>query len=199
MRPYTSIILSLLILFTTTSALAESINGRFGLTGKLGALVPLKDSDISGIDFETSTGFTGGGGVIYGFGNNLAAELEVSHTPSMDVEIGGNEVAEAELTDISFGIVYRLMTANRLVPYIGGGVDAIRGDISDSKLDWTVGGHARAGVDYFLYRRVALNADMRYIFAAKSDIEQNGVKVGEFDPMSFVATIGVKLFLPDDL
>ena len=69
----------------------------------------------------------------------------------------------------------------------------------DSKLDWTVGGHVNGGIDYFLNRSIALNADVRGIFAAKSDIEQNGVKVGKFDPMSFVATVGVRLFLPEKL
>ena len=66
--------------------MAETINCRLGLTGKFGAIVPLKDSSISGTTFETDTGFTGGGGLIYGIGDSLAAELDVTHAPSMDVE-----------------------------------------------------------------------------------------------------------------
>ncbi|RPH74109.1 porin family protein [bacterium] len=181
------------------NAMAESINCRLGLNGRIGAIVPLEDSRIRGITFDTDPGFAGGGGLVYGLSDSLAVELDVIHAPSMDVEIGGTNVSEAEMTDISLGMLYRMTPGNKLVPYIGVGVDAIKGDISDSKLDWTVGGHVNGGVDYFLNRSIDLNADVRGIFAAKSDTEQNDVTVGKFDPMSFVATIGVRLFLPETL
>ncbi|MFZ3207583.1 MAG: porin family protein [Geobacteraceae bacterium] len=178
------------------SAMAESIEGRLGLTGKLGVIVPLKDSDVGGASFETRTGFAAGGGLIYGFNKYLAGEIDIIHAPSMDVKIGGTKVAEAQFTDFSLGLQFRIMPDHALVPYLGVGGDAIKGDIDDTTLDWTFGGHVNGGIDYFLNKSIALNADVRGIFAAKSDIKQNDVTVGKFDPISFVATVGVRLFLP---
>ena len=64
------------------SALAESINGRLGLTGKVGFIVPLKDITINGGETgEHDTGFAGGGGLMYGFGDNFAVELDVFPCP----------------------------------------------------------------------------------------------------------------------
>ena len=195
MRSAISFTLCLLLLFSST-ALAESINGRLGLTGKVGGIVPTNDSDIKGVNFENSGGFAGGGGLIYGFTDSLAAEFDVTHAPSLDAKIGGAKVGETQFTDISLGLQYRIMPEKRLVPYLGLGGDAIKGDIENSSLDWTYGGHVNAGVDFFLNRSIALNLDFRGVFAAKSDISQNGATVGKFDPMSFVGTVGIRLFLP---
>jgi outer membrane protein len=179
------------------NAMAESINGRLGLTGKAGFIVPLNDSSINGTTFETSTGFAFGGGLIYGFCNNFAGEVDVTHAPSMNVKIGGIKIAEAQSTDIGLGIQYRIMPGNKLVPFIGIGADFIKGDIDASTLDWTVGGHVNGGIDFFLNKSIAITADFRYLFGAKSDITQNGVKVGKFDPMNVSGTVGIRLFLPE--
>ena len=195
MRTAISCTLCLLLLLTST-CWAESIKGRLGLTGKVGAIVPVRDSDIKGVNFETDAGFAGGGGLIYGFTDNLAAEFDVTHAPSLDANIAGTKAGEAQFTDISLGLQFRIMPGQRLVPYVGAGGDAIKGDIENSTLDWTYGGHVNAGVDVFLNKSIALNLDLRGVFAAKSDIKQNGVTVGKFDPMSFVGTVGIRLFLP---
>jgi outer membrane protein len=197
MRTIISCTLCLLILLTS-NAMAESINGRLGLTGKAGFIMPLKDGSVNGTTFETSTGFVGGGGLIYGFGNNFAAEVDISHAPSMDVKIGGTKISEAQSTDVGLGIQYRIMPDHKLVPFIGIGADFIKGNIDASTLDWTVGGHLNGGVDFFLTKGIALTADFRGVFAAKSDIKQNGSVVGKYDPTSFIGTFGVRLFLPED-
>lgn len=182
------------------NAMAESIDGRLGLTGKLGVIVPLANSEIKGSTFWLSdTGFAAGGGLIYGFGKNFAAELDVTHVPSLDVKMGtGAKISEAQFTDVSLGLLYRIMPAHRFVPYIGGGADFIKGDIENTSLDWTVGGHANGGLDYFVNNSIVLNIDCRAVFAEKSDIQMNGVNVGKFDPMNVVTTFGVRLFLPEN-
>ena len=180
------------------NAMAESINGRLGLTGKAGFVVPLQDGSINGTAFETSTGFAFGGGLIYGFCKNFAGEVDVTHAPSMNVKIGGIKVAEAQSSDIGLGIQYRIMPGSKIVPFIGIGADFIKGDIDASTIDWTIGGHVNGGVDFFLNKSIALTADIRGVYAAKSDITQNGVKVGKFDPTSFIGTVGIRLFLPEN-
>lgn len=181
------------------NAMAESINGRLGLTGKLGVVVPLADSTINGSTFYLSdAGFTGGGGLMYGIGDYLALEADITHVPSLDVKMGGGtKVAEAQFTDFSLGLQFRILPGISLVPYIGVGGDVIKGDIDGSTLDWTYGGHVNGGFDYFVNKSIALNLECRGIFAVKSDIQQNGVTVGKFDPMSVVTTFGVRLFLPE--
>lgn len=180
------------------NAMAESINGRLGLTGKIGFVVPLNDSEIKGSSFGLDDiGFAGGGGLIYGFGNCFAAELDVAHIPALDVVQGTTKIDEAEFTDISLGLQFRIMPTHRLVPYIGGGIDFIKGDISDSTLDWAVGGHVNGGIDFFLNKSIALVLDCKAVFAEKSDIKQQDVTVGKFDPTSVITTFGVRLFLPE--
>lgn len=180
------------------NAMAESIKGRLGLTGKLGFIVPLKDLTLNGAaNRELNTGLAGGGGLIYGLGDNCALELDVTHAPAMDVKIGGVKQGELQTTDISLGLQYRIMPEHHLVPYIGVGADFIKGDIENSTVDWTYGGHANVGVDCFVNRSIALTADFKYVFGAKGDILLNDVKIGKYDPMSFIGTFGVRLFLPE--
>jgi len=194
------LLIILMIIFSTSTVLADNIGGRLGLTGKAGVLMPLKNDFISGTS-ESKTGFAAGGGLIYGINSNFAAELDITHVPSLDVEISGSKAFEASITDLSLGIQYRFMPEKHLVPFIGAGVDFIKGDLehvagNSHDLDWTAGGHVNAGVDYFVTRGIALTADFKGIFAAAGDIKTGSIKVGEYDPTSFVGTFGVRLFLP---
>ena len=181
------------------TAMAESINGRLGLTGKAGFIVPLKDLvDNSGGELgEHNIGFAGGGGLIYGLGNCFALELDITHAPSTEVKLAGVKVGDQQTTDYSLGLQYRIMPSHHLVPYVGLGADFIKGDIENSKIDWSYGGHVNGGLDYFLNKSVAVVADLKFVFGVKSDITINNVPVGKYDPMSFIGTFGVRLFLPE--
>jgi outer membrane protein len=194
---------TLAIILATGTAMADSIDGRFGLTGKAGVIVPLKDDFISSTT-ESKTGFAFGGGLIYGFNKNFAAELDVTHVPKLDVEISGSKVFEASFTDLSLGVQYRFIPENRLVPYLGVGADFIKGELTNLAgnkydLDWTAGGHVNAGLDYFINRGIALNADFRGVLTAKGDIKDGDVWKGEYDPMSFIGTVGIRFFLPENV
>lgn len=185
----------------TTTAMAENINHRLGLTGKLGFMVPLtnsQDSHINNTAFELSSNaaFTGGGGIIYGLGKYFALEADITYVPSLDVVTGSTKVAEGEFFDWGLGVQYRMLPDSRLVPYVGVGADFIKGNIEDTTLDWTFGGHVNAGLDYFITKGVALNVDCRALLAQKSDIIMNGKSVGKFDPMNVTATFGARFFLP---
>lgn len=196
-------ILSLTLIFSlllASSVPAASIDNRLGLTGKLGFFVPMQDDLISGTS-DSKTGLAAGGGLIFGLNENLAAELDITHMPSIDVEQAGAKVGDASLTDVSIGLQYRFTPERQLVPYLGAGLDFINGDFKnkfDQKydFDWTFGGHVSAGVDYFATKGVALTAEMRGIFAAKGDIKNTGY---EYDPTGFAGTVGIRLFLPERL
>ena len=190
------------LILASGTALADGIDGRLGFTGRAGALVHLQDDFISG-STATRTGLAAGGGLILGFGNNFAAEIEVSQAPSLDAtEVGGSKKYEATLTDVAFGFQYRIAPDNRLVPYLGAGVDFIRGNLSQAggpkfDLDWTEGGHVNAGFDYFITKGIAFTTDMRGVFAFAGDVKSGGIKVGDYHPTSFIGTVGIRLFLPE--
>lgn len=199
-----SIILSLIL--ASGIACAESISGKFGLTGKAGVMVPLRDRFISSSAItgtaEGQSDFAGGGGFIYGIGDNLALEIEALRVPNLDVEISGTKVYEASLTDLSLGLQYRITPNSRLVPVIGAGFDFIKGDLEAAtgagySMDWAFGGHVHAGADYFVIPGIALAVDLRGIYTTRGDINAGDVKVGKYDPLSFVGTLGVRLFLPE--
>lgn len=187
----------LILSVTATTAMANSIDHRMGLTGRLGAFVPLADSKINGNTFWFSeAGLAAGGSLIYGFSKYLAAEIDVTHVPNLDVIMNQGKVAEANFTDVSLGLQYRIMPENRFVTYIGAGGDFIKGSIDNATLDWTYGGHVNAGFDYFINNGIALNLDCKAVLAAKSDIMMNNTYVGKFDPMSVSTMLGVRLILP---
>jgi outer membrane protein len=188
---------------TVSSALGASLDRRFGVTGKAGAQVPLQDDFISSTT-ESRAGIAYGGGIIYGFAKDFAVEIDVTHAPQLDVEIAGSKAYEGKLTDVAVGFQYRIASENRLVPFIGVGADFIKGSLdhvisrADYSLEWTEGGHVNVGVDYFITRGIALNAEARYVFAFDGDVKSGGTKVGTYDPMSFVGTVGLRLMLPED-
>ena len=195
---------SLLASSLAGNALADGIGGRLGVFGKAGLAVPVQDDFISGTS-KTKIAFITGGGLIYGITDSLAAEMDVSHAPSLDVETAGVKTFKGSLTDISLGVQYRFSPDKPVVPYLGIGADFITGELEHAvtgnkyDLEWTPGGHINAGVDYFITKGIALTADIRGIVAVKGDIKRGDSKVGNFDPASFQATFGVRLFLPSKL
>ena len=181
-------------------AMADSIDGRLGVTGKAGAFVPLQDDFISSTS-QSRTGLAAGGGIIYGFCRNLAAEVDVNQVPKLDVEISGSKAYDATLTDVALGVQYRMTNEKRLVPFFGAGADFIRGSLkyvsgASYDMEWTEGGHLSMGLDYFLAKGIALTAELRGLAALKGDITSAGTKVGEYNPMVVIGTLGFRLMLP---
>ena len=198
---FKTIFLTVAALFLAVGpALADGMDGRFGVTLKAGALVPLKDAFIEATS-ETKSGLAYGGGLIYGFSRHLAGELDVTHAASLGVRQSGVKVGEVSMTDIALGLQYRLTPDSRLVPYIGAGVDVITGELDNNNgdkfdLSWTVGGHVNVGIDYFITRGIALSADIRGVYAAKGDVGSSRL---DYDPRCVIGTIGLRLFLPEHL
>lgn len=181
------------------NAMADSIAGRVGITGRLGFLIPT-DSDFNDRKLETDAGFVGGGGIIYGINKNLAAEIDITRTEfGSNLPSSGLDQGDFGVTNIALGVQYRFMiTPQQLVPYAGGGLDILvndyeRPDGTKPDVDTVVGVHLCGGIDYFIMKQLALNAEARAVIAPEADIKQPG-NSGHFDPSSFSGTIGVRLF-----
>lgn len=189
----------IIVIMAAAPTMAYETEGRLGVTVKAGALAPLRDDFIDRTS-DTDTDLAYGGGLIYGFTRHLAGELDVTHAPALDVTQGGLKVGEASMTDVSLGLQYRFAPETRIVPYLGAGFDFITGEFTnltddDFNLDWTVGGHVNAGIDWFLNKSIALSVDVRGVYAAKGSMESTSL---DYDPTSLIATVGFRLLLPDD-
>lgn len=180
---------------TAGTAMADSIKGKVGITGKVGFLNPA-DNKAEFYDNSTDSGFVAGGGLIVGLDDHFAVEFEVTQANF------GSARGDFGTTDFSFGGQYRFALQQRqLVPYLGVGVDILANDF-DAKdgylydVDSKIGGHVSGGFDYFLQRNLALTAEVRGVIAPEADItdRQTGDNWGTFDPSSFSTTVGLRFF-----
>lgn len=164
------------------SAFADSIKGRVGVTGKIGFTIPANG------DNDTDNGFIGGAGVIYGIDNTIAVEADITRSTF------GSNIGDFDVTDLALGAQYRFaLSQPQLVPYLGAGLDFLMIDADGGNdVDNTFGVHAKAGVDYFLMKQLALTAEAKLLVAPDADI--NGPNKGDFNPTSFSTTVGVRYF-----
>jgi outer membrane protein len=167
---------------------ADSIEGKIGVTGKIGVLLP-SDGDFNSVKDETDAGFIFGGGLIYGIDKHFAAEIDVTRT-SFD-----SKLTNFGVTNIALGAQYRFaLSQPQFVPYLGAGVDILLNDADRGySVDNTVGVHAAAGIDYFLMKKVALTAEAKLLVAPDTDINGPGGR-GNFNPTAFSSTFGVRYF-----
>lgn len=185
--------LAAVALLAAGTASADSISGKFGVTGKIGFQVPA-DNESDFFHNSTDTGVVGGGGVIYGIDKNWAVKGEVTRAAF------GSETGDFGVTDISFGVQYHFIPHNRLVPFAGAGLDILLSDYypnfdSSRNVDTTLGAHLSGGVDYFVQKQLALTAELKGVLAPTTDItDRFGNHVGNFDPSSLSGTVGVRYF-----
>ncbi|OGU08190.1 MAG: hypothetical protein A2075_04675 [Geobacteraceae bacterium GWC2_58_44] len=179
---------------TAGTAMADSIKGRVGVTGKIGVSIPA-DNNSDFYSNDTDAGLIGGVGLIYGLDGRFAAEFGVTRTDF------GSQTGDFGVTNVSLGGQYRFALSDRqLVPYLGGGLDILVSDYdpydgSRRDVDTTVGAHASAGADYFLLKQLALTGEAKLVVAPDADITNRfGERRGDFDPSSFSSTIGVRYF-----
>lgn len=180
----------------TGDAIADSIKGRVGVTGRLGVFVPAEGEQVgSGIVIETDTSFIGGGGFIYGIDDHWAAELDVTHT-EFGADVAGSH-GDFSTTIITLGPQFRLieLPVPHLVPYVAAGLDILINDVNVGDVDTVVGAHLTAGVDYFLLKELAFTGEIKGILATEADVTNaNGAKIADFDPSGVAITVGIRYF-----
>jgi len=192
----TLICLMAILTISTAQAEAQNIRGKIGITGQIGFVIPA-DSDY-GADkskLETDAGIVVGGGIIYGIDKNWAAEVKVTRS-SFDAQTPtGSIKGDFDIVDIALGGQYRFeINQPNLTPYAGAGLDILLNDFDrpGHSVDNTVGIYAAGGVDYFLLRNLALNAEGKLLIAPETDI--HGGNGGNFDPSGFSGMFGVRFF-----
>ncbi|MBC7962935.1 MAG: outer membrane beta-barrel protein [Steroidobacteraceae bacterium] len=174
---------------TTGAAMADSIKGKAGITGRVGFLIPA-DGEIGPFKNDTDAGIIGGGGFIFGIDNHFAAEVDVTRS-AFESQFG-----DFGVTNIALGAQYRFaLEQPKLVPYVGAGLDILIIDADQGRtVDTTAGVHASGGVDYFLMKQLALTTEAKLVVAPDTDINNSTGKVGNFDPLAFSTTFGVRYF-----
>ncbi len=183
---------ALALTVSVESAMAESIEHRLGVTGRLGFIVPSDSTELGLGTIGTNVDFIGGGGFIYGVTRNIAAELDITYAG-----FGSTAGVNFDITNIALGGQYRFtdIPVMHLVPYGGAGLDILlNGADQGASVDDVVGVHLSAGVDYFIQSSIALNAEMKGVLAPDADIKTFGNKIGNFDPTSFSMTVGLRYF-----
>jgi outer membrane protein len=190
--------LLVIVMFGTADAMAESIAGRFGVTGRLGFLIP-HDSDFEDFKLETDAAFVGGGGLIYGIDRMFAVELDITRSEFGSNRVSGRNTGDFGITDIALGAQYRFNVQNpKLLPYLGAGLDILLTDYTTefgvkAKVDDTVGIHLNGGLDYFFLKAIAVNVELKALVTAAADINA-GVFTGHFDPSNVSGTVGIRYF-----
>jgi len=177
------------ISLTAAAAMADSIQGKIGVTAKAGLLFPA-DGNYGPSTNHTDIGGIGGVGVMYGYDNNFAAEAEITRSNFH------SDVGTFGVTDLSLGVQYRFMIdPSRVVPFVGAGLDILVNNLNhDRDVDTTVGVHVKGGCDYFISRQLALTAEANLVVAPDADITGPSGKIGELDPTSLSTTVGFKYF-----
>ncbi len=188
--------LALVIALTTGTAMADSIKGKVGVTGRLGFVVPSDGVYASGSnlnDYRSNVGIVYGGGFLYGVDQNWAAELDITNS-HFDLDHFGGTGPSADMINIAMGAQYRFIPQEKLVPYIGFGLDVLVNDLDGFDVDPTVAAHVSGGVDYFLRKNLALTAEAKIVAGQEADIKYNGDRVGRFSTTNFNTTFGVRFF-----
>jgi outer membrane protein len=179
------------VALTAGAAMAENIDGRLGVTGRLGFLLPADHDNSANPD----AGFVGGGGLIYGIGSNIAADLEVTHASF------GSDRGDFGLTDIALGAQYRFkLTDHHWVPFAGAGLDILVSDLDGNNgerltHDTRIGVHAKGGIDYFINKQFALTVEGKAVVARRTDIiDRFGDHVDHYTPTNLTSTVGIRYF-----
>ena len=181
------------VALTAGTAMADSIKGRIGVTGKIGFLLPA-DNGVDIPNNRTDAGFIGGASLIYGIDDHFAAELEVSRTAF------SSDTGDFGVTNVSLGGQYRFaLPSPQLVPFVGAGLDILVSDYDPNfgpraDVDTTVGAHLAGGVDYFIARQLALTAEAKLVAAPNTSVTDSIGGRGNFDPSSFSGTVGIRYF-----
>ena len=142
---------AVLFLFAST-AMAESIAGKVGITARGGASYILSseftDEGLIAInsnpnrcvykDLKRGIGWDAGGGIIYGITDNLAVNFDVIYSQA-DVKMTEEttttapyeyKLGKGSTIDFALGVQWRFMPKSSFVPYIGAGFDIMMNRIN---------------------------------------------------------------------
>ena len=177
---------AVVFLFATT-VMADSIDGKVGITARGGASYISNSAWKNPVDREINPdiGWTAGGGIMYGLTDNLAVNFDVIYfqaglkaSSPYDPSVGYN-ITTGKTYDFAVGVQWRFMPKSRFVPYVEAGFDAMYNEIlltdewqasldargGCASVERTYGGHLSVGADYFITPNIALNAEIRRLWS----------------------------------
>ena len=142
----------LFLLICSSNVLAEVKPGAFTITPFIGGYSFEGDQ---GIDNDTTYGLGAG----YNLGSNWGIEMVGNYVKTeLDPDTGDIDVGLLRLDSL-----YHFMPTEKLVPYIGVGIGAIKFDPDKGNDDTNFLANYGAGIKYFFNETVALRADIRHI------------------------------------
>jgi len=176
-------------------AFAESIEGKLGLTARLGFIMPA-DSELNGANLSSDLGFSGGGGLLFGVTKNVAIEVEAT-VASYDLKNSTFAKNGATVTNLSFDALYRFAAHSKATPYLGGGLSFLFSDYANADVDTVIGINVKGGLDYFITPQIAINMELKAVLSPTADMRTPTtapVTYGSFDPSSFSCLFGARYF-----
>jgi outer membrane protein len=204
------------LLLLASTAMADSITGKFGITGR-GGISYNFDSKLTddGVAFtgtdskiKVGPGWAAGGGIMYGITDNLAVEFDVIYGQAK-AEIMNTDIGVGKTIDFALGAQWRFMPQSKFVPYVGAGLDVFWNKFSadqtlfgDTSIDVAVtyGAHVSAGVDFFIMRNLALNAEIRGVYSTDGDMKASndpaGTVFAKYNPSNISGFLGIRFFFP---
>ena len=214
------------LLLLASTAMADSIAGKFGITVRGGASYILNseftdeaiasfagDGVVVDKDIKPGIGLGGGVGIMYGITDNLAVNFDVIYMQT-DVKATGNGVevtmGKGKTYDFALGAQWRFMPKSQFVPYVGAGFDILLNKFDPSD-EWgdpgvtldvatTYGGHLSVGADFFFTPNIALNAEIRGLYSTKGDItasdDPSGTAWAKYNPSNISGFLGIRFFFP---
>lgn len=180
------------------TAAAENLEGKIGVTGRLGFTLPA-DSEWNGATGTKLTGdigFIGGGGLLFGVTRNVAVEVEAT-AATIDLENNWHaKDGTATVTNLSFNALYRFATSSKATPYLGGGLSILFSDYTDADVDTVIGINVKGGLDYFIAPQIALNIELKGVLSPTANMRDltGHYPDGSFDPSSFSCLFGARYF-----
>lgn len=211
------------LLLFSNAGMASSVAGKVGITarGGVGYFLNNEFTDTAAANWNVDktikggTGWTGGGGIMYGITDNLSVDFDViySQVEVTMTPVGGSNAVfgKGKTIDISLGAQWRFMPKSAFVPYLGAGVDFMinKFDLYDAystpgeslDVDNTYGGHLNLGADYFITPNIALNAEFRYLYSTSGDMKRKypgdpEIVAATYSPSNISGFAGIRFFFP---
>jgi OOP family OmpA-OmpF porin len=207
------------LLLLASTAMADSIAGKVGVTARGGASYIFNSSyftdevrEGTNLDMKPGWGWTAGAGIMYGITDHLAVDFDAIYMQA-PFDASGNGVSKWNMgtgrtIDLALGAQWRFIPKSRFVPYVGAGVDFLinnfdlsnefkaSADVSSVKVDNTWGGHLSVGADFFITPNIALNAEVRGLYSTKGDLKNDpsGITYAKYDPSNVSGFLGIRFF-----
>lgn len=207
--------LCLVLVLCACNAMAVETAGKFGFAVRGGMTRPADArliNQASGVPtrIDTDDGIAINGSILYGLRNpndNFALELETTYS-SIKANYQGVKIADIRSFDSAVGLQYRfdIRPGSKISPYFGLGLDLLMYDMdlvpvvataagSDARINTTYGVHSKFGADFFVTNSLAINAEVKGVWGATTDMQGSVDKFARYNPSTITGLLGLRYFI----